>query len=181
MKFKKLGFETKEGLSLANYEDGWSMEYGAGGSYTVDVMFNGKKVANVIEEGNGGPVMISYYTKDHKVEDKKVLECLSRIDDDFKDLDKVNDYLKTNDVTYATLIEALLNRKTILKEVNKLFKKGYMLVACFDNGYQSRQVATIDTNEQALLDYAKKNGLLTKGVKVSMFNLSNPNVLVEAY
>lgn len=181
MKFKKLGFETKEGLSLANYEDGWSMEYGAGGSYTVDVMLNGKKVANVIEEGNGGPVMIDFYNKDHKDEDKKVLECLSRIDDGFKDLDKMPSYLKEEDVTYATLIEALLNRKAILKEVNKFFRQGYLVVASFDNGYQSRQVASKVLNEQALLDYAKKNGILTKGVKVSMFNLSNPNVLVEAY
>ena len=55
MKFANLGFKTKEGLSLAHYSDGWSMEYGEGGSYTVDVLLNGKIMARAFEEGNGGP------------------------------------------------------------------------------------------------------------------------------
>ena len=54
MKFKKLGFSTQEGLSLSNFEDGWSMEWGEGGSYHCDLLFNGKVIAELTEEGNGG-------------------------------------------------------------------------------------------------------------------------------
>lgn len=173
MKFKKLGFETKEGLSIANYQDGWSMEYGEGGSYTCDITYNGVNVAHIIEEGNGGPIMIDYYTKNHKAEDNKVLECLSRLDDDFKDLDKMPSYLKTNDVTYATLVNQLLAAQQKVKVANKMFKQGYVLVGIFDEGYQFSYIGNKVDNEQAILAHAKTQGLVKKSTKVSFFRASN--------
>lgn len=168
MKFKKLGFETKEGLSLTNFQDGWSMEYGEGGSYTADVMYKGKKIANVIEEGFGGPIIITYAVKDHKDADKAILTFLNRTSEYYKDLDNVKDYLKDNDVTYASMINSLLKRHDYVRIVKKQFKQGYKIVYLLDEGRQYRYFSSTK-DENSLLEQIKSKGYIKPTTKCFLF------------
>ena len=65
---KMPGITTKEGFELRNLQRGWSMEWGDGGSLSVDLYYKGHKIMKVCQEGNGGPA-ITYkeqYYRDHK-------------------------------------------------------------------------------------------------------------------
>lgn len=166
MKFKKLGFETVEGLSLANYEDGWSMEYGSGGSYTVDVLYNGKHFATVMEAGNGGCAMVEYTDrKNHQAGDDAVLAFLKRTNEHYglnSEYDFCKNATSASDTEYSSLIEDLLTELQVIKFAKKQFKAGHVLVMVLANGYQNSFISSQIDDEQLLIDYAKSKGYLNK-------------------
>ena len=163
MKFANLGFKTKEGLSLAHYSDGWSMEYGEGGSYTVDVLLNGKIMARAFEEGNGGPLLVEYEVTDHKAVDRAVLDYLMRTDEDYSPNSKYEFVRKTietgevSDSEYACFIQSLVLEFKNRKNYKNYFeKKGYKLVALIKkiNGLITYAMSPTD-DEEDLTAYIK--------------------------
>lgn len=164
MKFKKSTIKTREGLSLANYSDGWSMEYGEGGSYSVDILLNGKKVANVIEEGNGGPVMIYYEAgADRKELGDKVLTFLKRTNKHYRP-DSAYDFCKNatsaSDTEYATFVNDMLDVIEFNKRAKTAFKKGYKSVLEINTGYESHTIkGGKPFDYEGLVDYAKTRGI----------------------
>ena len=160
MKFKKLGFSTKEGLSLANFEDGWSMEYGKGGSYHCDLLFNDKVVAELTEEGNGGCLGINRKATntDLKLAEAAILACLKRLNKDYgpnSEYDFCKNATETSETEYASLAEMLLNEYEKRKDVAKNLKKGYKCVGVFDKGYCYTMVAS--QSAEGIVAYAKAN------------------------
>lgn len=166
MKFAKLGFKTKEGLSLANFQDGWSMEWGEGGSYHCDLLYNGKKVCELCEEGNGGPIR-TYNLTDRatmKKVEKAILDYLVRTNEDYGPNTKYKFCLeavengKATDCEYSTLAEGLIDEYEKRKNFAKYIKKGYKLVGIFDLGWTNTIVATCG-DENHLREYAKLNNI----------------------
>ena len=175
MKFKKLGFTTLEGLSLANFEDGWSMEYGSGGSYTADVLLNGKRVATIEEAGDGGCANVHYVNKDHKAEDALVLAFLKRVDPHYgpdSEFDFYKNTTEASDSEYTSLVSCLLLEREAIKYAKKQFKAGYILVMVLTDGFQDSFIASRIDDEQRLTDYAKNKGYLTK-MKIKKFLREN--------
>lgn len=165
MKFKKLGFETQEGLSLINYEDGWSMEYGSGGSYSVDITLNGIIVANVIEEGNGGPVIVKHKVKNVKEVDTAILTFLKRVVDEYGQnsaYDYCKNVMEASDLEYSSLINSLLAERNLVKFSTKRFKEGYQLIMVLSDNTSDHLFASKVDNEQSMIDYMKTQPNLNK-------------------
>lgn len=167
MKFAKLGFETKEGLSLAHFQDGWSMEYGEGGSYQCDLLYKGKKVCTLMEEGNGGPLNI-YGEADNatmKEVEKAIITYLARTNEDYGPNSKYDfckeavKNCKATDCEYSTLANDLIDEYETRKKMAKWFKQGYKVVGKFDFGYGNTMVASGNDSRDNLLQYAKKNNI----------------------
>lgn len=161
MKFAKLGFTTQEGLSLAHYQDGWSMEYGEGGSYNVEVLLNGEKVATVTEYGNGGPVDVTYLTNNQKEVDDAVLTYLKRTDEDYGPNTKYEwckNITKASDTEYACFVSSLTDIYNNRKKALNFYKKGYKLVGLADCGYQTTIVAFVFSDQNRASKFmAEKN------------------------
>ena len=162
MKFKKLGFSTQEGLTLANFEDGWSMEYGQGGSYHCDLLYKGEVVAELTEEGNGG--CLGVYRKVNKEEikevEKAILACLKRCNKNYgpeSPYDFCKNATETTCDEYASLAEMLLNEYDKRKEVAKSFKKGYMCVGIYDYDYGYTTIGGMD--KSTIVAYAIANNI----------------------
>lgn len=137
MKFAKLGFKTKEGLSLGHYQDGWSMEYGEGGSYHCELLYKNVVVAELFEEGNGGPLNIWFKdaTKEQEVDDA-ILKFLKRTDEDYgpnSQYELCRNITKATDCEYSCLASALLDEYSKRKDVLKYIKKGYKYVAIVED------------------------------------------------
>ena len=166
MKFAKLGFQTKEGISLGHFQDGWSMEYGEGGSYHVEVLHNGKVVAEVFEEGNGGSAIVRYVDRNHKAIDKAVLDFLARTEEDYGPNTKYSfckeaiEKGKASDLEYTSMIQSLLDIYDYRKKAKNYFKKGYNLVLVAQNDHSTSVAASCDPRQDHLLNYAKKQGLI---------------------
>ena len=165
MKFKKLGFSTQEGLTLANFEDGWSMEYGQGGSYHCELLYKGEVVAELMEEGNGGDLRV--YRKQNSVlvkeAEEAILKCLKRCDKNYmpnSPYDFCKNATKTTCDEYASLAEMLLNEYDKRKEIAKSFKKGYTCVGIYDNDYGYTTIGGVDKGSIAA--YAIANNI--KGI-----------------
>ena len=149
MKFKKLGFETQEGLSLANFEDGWSMEYGQGGSYHCELLFNGEVVAELTEEGNGGALRVSRKQNSVLVKEAEeaILKCLKRCNKYYmpnSPYDFCKNATKTTCDEYSSLVEMLLNEYSKRKDIAKSFKKGYTCVGVYDYDYGYTTIGGVD-------------------------------------
>ena len=162
MKFKKLGFSTKEGLSLANFEDGWSMEYGKGGSYHCDLLFNNKVVAELTEYGNGGCLGINRKATntDLKLAEAAILACLKRLNKDYgpeSQYDLCKNATETGETEYASLAEMLLNEYDKRKDMAKTFKKGYKYVGIYNNPWGYTKVGGND--KLAIAMYGSKQGI----------------------
>jgi len=165
MKFKKLGFSTREGLSIANFEDGWSMEWGQGGSYHCDLLFKGKVIAELTEEGNGG--CLGIYRKADKALVKEaedaILKCLKRCNENYGP-DSKYDFCKNateaSDTEYASLVEDLLHEYNKRKDIAKSLKKGYTLVGVYETDYSYTIVS--GSSESSIENYAKVNNI--KGI-----------------
>ena len=140
MKFAKLGFKTIEGLSLAHYSEGWSMEYGEGGSYHCELVYNGKVVAELFEEGNGGP--LDYRFTDPAMEKEvgdAVLACLKRTDKDYgpnSQYDFCKNATEAGDCEYGTLVNVLIKENDKRKLAEKMLDKGWDWAGAFDLDYQ---------------------------------------------
>ena len=163
MKFKKSTIKTAEGLSLANYSDGWSMEYGEGGSYTCDILVDGKKAATVIEEGNGGPVMVHYEGRDHSSVDDKVLAFLKRTNKDYgpdSKYDFCKNATKAGDTEYAMFVNDMLDVVEFSKHAKSAFKKGYKSIMEINVGCQCHTIKGGRYDDyEGLVSYAKKQGI----------------------
>ena len=165
MKFAKLGFETKEGLSLAHFQDGWSMEYGEGGSYHCELLYKGKPVTELTEEGNGGP--LNYWFKDKAVEKEvsdAVIAFLKRTEpEDYgpnSQYEWCRNITKAGDCEYSMVANALLDEYDRRKTVAKYLKKGYnvvMLVKVDD--FNTRIVAGTKENPEEMKKYAEQKGI----------------------
>jgi hypothetical protein len=162
MKFAKLGFSTKEGLSLAHYQDGWSEEYGEGGSYDVELLYKGKKVAEIVEFGNGGPVAIyGLSVVDEKEVGDAILTFLRRTDEAYgpnSKFDFCKNATKSSDLEYAAIVQDLVNHYMRIKEAKSYFKKGYKMVCFVINELGDKVVASPRINKEELYQYvvAKK-------------------------
>ena len=184
MKFKKLGFQTKEGLSLTDFQDGWSMEYGEGGSYHCNLTLNGKVVAEITEEGNGGP--IDYRFNNDAVENETldlIKNFLGRVDQDYKDVKNIkkgdsNDYLISGDCLVSCAIEQMLHRYDKVKVAKSAFKKGYKMVGIIEQDYQWSHLCTCTDNKEAVLAKLKT---FDSAKNAKQLYVISPNDLVEAY
>lgn len=139
MKFKNLGFSSKEGLSLANFQDFYSRDWGEGGGYTVDILLNGQKVAMAYEEGNGGELDVDY-VENAPIEDFKnaVLTFLKRVDASYGPNTKFSwhkDQTKVGNMDISSAIENLLDLKEMRKnkQLMDFFAKGAKLVASIES------------------------------------------------
>lgn len=171
MKFKKSAIKTAEGLSLANYSDGWSMEYGEGGSYTCDILVDGKKAATVIEEGNGGPVMVYYEGRDHSSVDDKVLAFLKRTNKSYgpeSEYDFCKNATKAGDTEYSTFVNDMLDVIEFSKFAKSAFKKGYKSAIEINMGWQAHRIKGGKPNDyNGLVEYAKNSGIdVSKAEKI---------------
>ncbi len=162
MKFKKLGFSTQEGLTLANFEDGWSMEYGQGGSYHCDLLFKGKVIAELTEEGNGG--CLGIYRKADKALVKEaedaILTCLKRCNKYYmpnSPYDFCKNATEVSDTEYASLAEMLLNEYDKRKAITKSLKKGYTCVGIYDNDFGYTTIGGVD--KSSIAAYAIANNI----------------------
>jgi hypothetical protein len=150
-------------LSLGHYSDGWSMEYGDGGQYTVEILLNGKVMAEAADEGNGGPILLEYKVNDHKAIDKAVLDYLIRTDEDFgpnSQYDFIRETVKTgkvDDSDYACFIQSLVLEFKNRKTYKYYFKQDYKLVALIKkvNGLIHYAASPTD-DEKGLLVFIKK-------------------------
>ena len=163
MKFAKLGFTAQEGLSLGHYSDGWSMEYGDGGQYNVEILLNGKVMAEATDEGYGGPLLLEYKVDDHKAIDKAVFDYLIRTDEDFGP-DSQYDFIreavkagKVDDSDYACFIQSLVLEFKKRKTYKHYFKQEYPLVALIEkvNGFVHYAAFPTD-DEKGLLAFIKE-------------------------
>lgn len=166
MKFKKTNIKTKEGLSLAEYEDGWSMEYGKGGSYSVNIILNGKDVGSVFEEGNGGPVMVYYeHGTDRKELDDKVLAFLKRTNKSYgpdSEYDFCKNATKAGDMEYSAFVNDMVDVIEFNKHAKAAFKKGYKSIMEINIGCQCHTIKSGRYDDyEGLVAYAKKNGINT--------------------
>jgi hypothetical protein len=172
MKFAKLGFKTQEGLSLAHFQDGWSMEYGEGGSYHCEVLFNGKVIAEAEEEGNGGPLNIWFKDTNHEECDNAVLTFLKRVDKDYGPDSKYNlckNITKASESEYSSMIAYLLDVYKTRKDVTNYLKKGYRLVASIVNNFQTNVVATLNPDEERLMSYIKSQNYYTDESTITFY------------
>ena len=184
MKFAKLGFKTQEGLSLAHFQDGWSMEYGEGGSYHCEVLFNDKVIAEAEEEGNGGPLNIWFKDTNHEECDNAVLTFLKRVDKDYgpdSKYDLCKNITKASESEYSSMIAYLLDTYQERKDAKKYFKQGYVLVALVNTNYSQRIVATKKNNKDDLLEYIKQqNYYKPNESEVNFYTeeeiINNPNI-----
>jgi len=161
MKFAKLGFQTKEGISLGHYEDGWSREWGEGGSYHVELLFNEKKVAEAFEEGNGGMLDLNFTVADHKDVDKAVADFLLRTDETFRPGGKFSKYFNPEKVSaddYAMFIAKLITEYEIRKDAKKYLKKGYKTVCSIQGEVSARTVASYNEDKNAILAHIQEKG-----------------------
>ena len=140
MKFKKLGFTTQEGLSISNFEDGWSMEWGEGGSYHCNLTLNGMPVMEIYNEGNGGCVdyrSLTSHTLDKQVGDA-VLAFLRRTNKDYQP-DSKYDFCKNateaGECEYGSIVENLRTEYERRKCMATRFKQGYKYVAFYDKDW----------------------------------------------
>ena len=173
MKFAKLGFKTKEGLSLAHFQDGWSMEYGKGGSYQVEILLNGKKVAVALEEGNGGSIDIDFVEGINQEEvSNAVVNFLKRTNKDYGP-NTMYEFCKNittaGSCEYSSMINDLLDSYDYRKKAKSYFKKGYNLMIAIDNGYTNHYVASGNPSKENLLNYAKSKNLIHKDSKLTYF------------
>lgn len=160
MKFKKLGFSTQEGLSLSNFEDGWSMEWGEGGSYHCDLLFNGKLIAELTEDGNGGCLGIYRKADSTLVEEAEdaILRCLKRCNENYgpsSPYDFCKNATKTTCDEYSSLVEMLLNEYSKRKDIAKSFKKGYNCVGVYDYDYGYTTIGGVDKSNIVAYAIAK--------------------------
>jgi hypothetical protein len=172
MKFAKLGFKTQEGLSIAHFQDGWSMEYGKGGSYHCEVLFNGKIIAEAEEEGNGGPLNIWFKDVEHKDCDNAVLTFLKRVDKDYGPDSKYEwcrNITKASESEYSSMIAYLLDVYKTRKDVTNYLKKGYRLVASIVNNFQTNVVATLNPDEERLMSYIKSQNYYTDESTITFY------------
>ena len=172
MKFAKLGFKTQEGLSIAHFQDGWSMEYGEGGSYHCEVLFNGKIIAEAEEEGNGGPLNVRFKDVEHKDCDNAVLTFLKRVDKDYGPDSKYEwcrNITKTSESEYSSMIAYLLDVYKTRKDVTNYLKKGYRLVASIVNNFQTNVVATLNPDEERLMSYIKSQNYYTDESTITFY------------
>ena len=181
MKFAKLGFKTIEGLSLAHYSEGWSMEYGEGGSYLCELVYNGKVVAELFEEGNGGP--LDYRFTDPAMEKEvgdAVLTCLKRVDKDYGP-DSKYDFCKNateaSECEYGTLVNELVYEKDRRKNAEKMLKKGWPMAGIFEDDFQWHTVG--GTTESVITKLAKDKYNL-KYNKASFYTLDKATEKIVA-
>jgi len=164
MKFAKLGFKTKEGISLAHFQDGWGMEYGEGGSYCVDILLNGKKVAQAMEYGNGGPINIYGLDKSNEKDlSTAVIAFLKRTNEDYgpnSQYDFCRNVTKAGDCEYSSMINDLLDIYDYRKKAKNYIKKGYNLVLVAQNDYATHVAASQNPSREHLLEYAKRQKLV---------------------
>jgi len=88
----KPAIATSPRLTIKNLKTGPSMEYGAGGSYTATVYFDGKRVMSTFEGGHGGPVMYP-----EVFDEAAKAEMLAFIEAEIQPLERYKDF-KLDDV-----------------------------------------------------------------------------------
>lgn len=181
MKFAKLGFKTIEGLSLAHYSEGWSMEYGEGGSYHCELVYNGKVVAELTEYGNGRS--LDYRFEDQAIEKEvgdAVLVFLRRTNEDYgpnSKYDFCKNATEASECEYETLINELVYEKDRRKSAEKLLKKGWAMAGIFEDDFQWHTIG--GTTESVITKLAKDKYNL-KYNKVSFYPLDKATEKIVA-
>jgi hypothetical protein len=113
------------------------MEYGEGGSYHCELTYNGKKVAELYEEGNGGP--LDYRFDDPAMEKEvgdAVLAFLKRTDKDYgpdSQYDFCKNATEASECEYGTLVNELINEKDRRKHAEKMLKRGFPMAGIFED------------------------------------------------
>ena len=141
---KDLKIKTLEGFSVKNLQRFPSMEWGDEGGLQANVLYNGKEVFQIYQEGNGGPA-ITYWTDYGKSIEKEVreraFEFLKRVDKDYQEGSEyqwlmAKEPKDINDDDFETMVVLIEEQYERVKFVKKSFKNGYKTVAILSNDCQ---------------------------------------------
>jgi len=184
---KNIAIKTIEGLEIKNLSRGYSMEWGEGGSMHCDIYWNGKKICEVTQEGNGGCADDWYMngiTSDEEIKFKEaVLTCLKRLDPAYSETSEY-EWLrnKTTAKINADDLEALENiiedRAADIKEAKKAFKDQWSTLCIIDQDWKKSYMwcnyGTVDQAEA----YIKTTSPQIKYKRLSLIKISdNLNIL----
>lgn len=142
---KNLNITTQEGFSIKNLQRFPSMEWGDEGGLQADVFYNGQKIFQLYDAGDGG--MANYYLTEYgkKTEQEwreKAFQFLKRVDKDYQDGSEY-EWLNAktpkelDDSDFETLVVLIEDRYSRVQFAKKSFKKGYKTVAILSNDFQT--------------------------------------------
>lgn len=164
---KNLKITTLEGFSVKDLERFPSMEWGEDGGLRAKLLYNGKEVMEVFNQGDGG-MAINYWTQYGKSIQNEVLEkalqFLQRVDEDYQQgseyyhlAAKTPSEISEDD--FETIVILIEEQYDKMKEVQKSFKKGYKTIAILSNDYQTSylQYWVSDITEQEVKQWLVKN------------------------
>lgn len=141
---KKLKSKSIEGLEVRNYQTFPSMEWGEDGGLQADLYYNGKFLARIYNEGNGGCAIAYMQTKnDIECSDfkKACFDFLIRNDKNFgpqSQYEFMRDKTPNNldDDDFETVINLLKERHDHIKEGERALKRNWGKIAIIDEGYK---------------------------------------------
>lgn len=141
---KKLKSKSIEGLEVRNYQTFPSMEWGEDGGLQADLYYNGKFLARIYNEGNGGCAIAYMQTKSHDEWSdfkKACFDFLIRNDKDFGPQSKY-EFMRNktpnnlNDDDFETVVNLLKERHDHIKEGERALKRNWGKIAIIDEGYK---------------------------------------------
>lgn len=169
---KNLGIKTKEGFEVKNYSTFPSMEWGDDGGMQADLYYNGKKIGQVFQEGNGGCAVLHTYDSEIELTNEikeKALTCLKRLDDSYSKYDflKSRQTKDVNDDDFESIVVEIAHMYDIKKDVSRYIKKGFQTIFLIERDGGLCSYLTYKVNnatEQEAKDYLSKNKINFKNV-----------------
>ena len=146
---KRLGIHTKEGFEVRDLKRFPSMEWGDEGGLQADLYYNGLKILQVYQEGNGG-CAITYLTEEGSIRlgeiRAKGLEFLKRVDKSYGPNTKYA-WLKEktvknfDDDDWEAVVTNMEEYADDLNHAAQLFIKGAKSVVVCKNDWQTRYLS----------------------------------------
>lgn len=168
---KDLKIKSKEGFEVKNLQRFPSMEWGDEGGLKADIYYNGFKILEVLQEGNGG-CAICYKNMTHfesgEVDmnevNEKCLEFLKRNDTSYTSGEY--DWLtkKTpntlDDDDFEALVNCFEKKYDDNKFCQKQFKKNFHSVAILDSSFKTSYLSSVGImSDKYVEQYLEKNNL----------------------
>jgi len=160
MKYIKItAIKTKEGFEFRELKRFPSMEWGEEGGLQADLYYQGHKIMQVYQEGNGGPALTytEQYYRDHKAEiDLQCLSFLKRVDENYGANSEFaslrNKKIKNiDDDDWEAVVNNIEEYYDDVEQAAKSFRKGYKAVvalkAAWSTDYLQYKVSDITKEE----------------------------------